>query len=658
MVEVIVEPALDRGRNVFLFSGQGSQYFHMGRVLLDGDPAYRGWMLALDEIARPLLDGSVLAHVHDPNRRKSEDFRGPKLSSAAIVMSECALAFTLIERGVEPDLVCGASLGEFAAAVVAGAMSVAEALRLVTEHAACFERYCEPGEVVAVLAPVDTFHRDPALQANAELVFADVDEHFVIAGTAAGMAVVTERLKSCSIAYARLPIAYAVHSAGIDAARSAVARLFDGAPARPPRIPMLSCTQPGPVRFADREHFWQALRAPIRLGRVVDSLRSGPWAVDEGALTFIDVGPSGTMANLVERHLRRSEGSGERMSRVARIMTPFGGELRRLHEVTQALGSVAIRTRPARGRPSTAWLFPGQGAQQRGMGGELFERFGALTAIADEILGWGVADLCLHDREGRLRNTAFTQPALYVVNALAYRARIDDGEPEPDFLAGHSLGEYNALHAAGVFDFSTGLRLVRQRGALMARAEGGAMAAILGMSEAEVCGLIDRHRLELDIANLNAPTQVVVSGPRAAVRTAQARFELEGCHAYVILPVSGAFHSRWMRPAAEHFAAHVAELELLRPRIPVVSNVLARPYPDEGIGRLLIEQIVRPVRWTETITGLVESGVERFEEVGHGAVLTKLNDHILSRSLMSAGRHSSSTTFAPTLRTTHASENP
>ncbi|KIG19429.1 Malonyl CoA-acyl carrier protein transacylase [Enhygromyxa salina] len=645
---------------MFLFSGQGSQYFHMGRSLLDADPAYRGWLLALDEIARPLLDGSVLAHVHDPSRRKSEDFLAPKPSSAAIVMSECALAFTLIERGVKPDLVCGASLGEFAAAVVAGALSVAQALRLVIEHAACFERHGEPGEVVAVLAPADRFHRDPTLQANAELVFADTNEHFVIAGTAGGMAVVTQRLKSCSIAYARLPVAYAAHSAGIDGARSAVARLFDGERPRPPRIPMLSCAQPGPVRLADHAHFWQALRAPIRLGRVVDSLRSEPSAVDEGALNFIDVGPSGTMANLVERHLAArgwSEESGAPTPRVARVMTPFGGELRRLHDVTQTFGAVAIsRTRPARRRPCTAWLFPGQGAQQRGMGRELFERFGALTALADEILGWSVVDLCLHDREGRLRNTAFTQPALYVVNALAHRARIDDGEPEPDFLAGHSLGEYNALHAAGVFDFSTGLRLVRQRGALMARAEGGAMAAVLGMSELEVRGLIDRHGLELDIANLNAPTQVVVSGPRAAVRTAQARFEREGCHAYVILPVSGAFHSRWMRPAAERFAAHVAELELFRPRIPVISNVLARPHPDSEIGRLLVEQIARPVRWTETITGLVERGVERFEEVGHGTVLTKLNEHTLGRSPVSAGRHASSTTFAPTLRTTHALE--
>src|SRR6516162_2607290 len=134
----------------------------------------------------------------------------------------------------------------------------------------------------------------------------------------------------------------------------------------------------------------------------------------------------------------------------------------------------------------TAFLFPGQGSQRKGMGSTLFEEFQEVTARADEILGYSIKELCLHDPHQQLGQTQFTQPALYVVNALSYLKKMKDGSKVPTYLAGHSLGEYNALFAAGVFDFETGLRLVKKRGELMSQATGGGMAAVIGFTMAQV----------------------------------------------------------------------------------------------------------------------------------------------------------------------------
>src|SRR5262249_18285858 len=154
----------------------------------------------------------------------------------------------------------------------------------------------------------------------------------------------------------------------------------------------------------------------------------------------------------------------------------------RAAEVIKAHAAKSRRPLPAagkRGEQMKAVVFPGQGSQARGMGEKLFDRFPALTAVAGEILGYSVATVCLQDPDGQLDRTQFTQPALFVVNALTYLARLEDGEPVPDYLAGHSLGEYNALCAAGAFDFATGVQLVRERSRLMAAATGGGMAAAI-----------------------------------------------------------------------------------------------------------------------------------------------------------------------------------
>jgi malonyl CoA-acyl carrier protein transacylase len=272
------------------------------------------------------------------------------------------------------------------------------------------------------------------------------------------------------------------------------------------------------------------------------------------------------------------------------------------------------------------FLFPGQGSQSLGMGKDLFPRFREEVAAADEILGYSIEDLCLQGPEEKLNLTQHTQPALYVVNALTWKQKLEDGGEAPAFTAGHSLGEYNALLAAGVFDFATGLRLVRERGRLMGEARDGGMAAVVGLSRETIESVLGDNGLEsLDIANLNAPDQTVLSGPKADIEKAKPIFEQAKARMYVPLKVSAAFHSRYMTPAAESFARFLEEFTFSTPSIPVIANVSARPYGNDDATGNLAGQINGPVRWTESMNYLLEQAPDgEFEETGPGKVLAGL----------------------------------
>lgn len=265
-----------------------------------------------------------------------------------------------------------------------------------------------------------------------------------------------------------------------------------------------------------------------------------------------------------------------------------------------------------------AFMFPGQGAQRIGMGEALFADFPELLGIADRVLGYSLAELCLQGPLERLTQTEYTQPALFVVNSLAYLKRVAAGG-EPDYLLGHSVSEYVALFAAGVVDFETGLRLVQRRGALMAEARGGGMAAVLGLDGEQVQAVIDQHRLsDIYAANFNTPRQIVLSGKREAVEAAESLFMAAGAGYYKLLQVSGAFHTPFMAPARDAFREFVADIPFAAPRIPVISNVTARPHHPERIRELMVEQITAPVRWAESLRYLLAQGLEvaDFEEIG------------------------------------------
>lgn len=271
------------------------------------------------------------------------------------------------------------------------------------------------------------------------------------------------------------------------------------------------------------------------------------------------------------------------------------------------------------------FVFPGQGSQAKGMGRELFERFPDRVAEADDILGYSVRTRCLEDPGGDLSRTQFTQPALYVVGALAYMARVEELGDTPEFVAGHSLGEYNALFAAEAFSFADGLRLVQRRGALMGEASGGGMAAVIGLDIETIRALLAETGVAtVDVANHNAPAQAVLAGPTEDLERVAPAFEARPGARVIPLNVRTAFHSRYMRPTKEAFGAFIAGFRLGPLMIPVISNLTALPYRDDEIAHGLVQQIDHPVRWVESIQYLLQETEPEFEEIGHGTVLTRL----------------------------------
>ncbi|MCD9899109.1 ACP S-malonyltransferase [Streptomyces sp. MT29] len=271
-------------------------------------------------------------------------------------------------------------------------------------------------------------------------------------------------------------------------------------------------------------------------------------------------------------------------------------------------------------------LFAGQGSQRVGMGRELLAAYPNLVRQADSVLGYSVAELCLDGPAERLADTRYTQCAVYVVDALAYIDSVRTSGRIPEAMAGHSLGEYAALFAAGVFDFRTGLEIVAKRAELMADAGPGAMSAVIGLREDRVRALLDSSGLPIDIANLNAPDQVVVSGPREAVGEVPA---LMSGQAQTVVPlrVSGAFHSRYMASAAREFASFLDGYVLARLKIPVIANTTGRPY-DDDIAGTLCRQLHLPVRWSDTVVHLLGLPDPEIREIGPGNTLTGLTQRI------------------------------
>lgn len=275
------------------------------------------------------------------------------------------------------------------------------------------------------------------------------------------------------------------------------------------------------------------------------------------------------------------------------------------------------------------YVFPGQGSQFVGMGADLFDKYEEYLKQADEILGYSIKELCLEDPMNNLGNTKYTQVALYVVSALTYLEKVETTSIIPDFVAGHSLGEYVALFAAGVFDFATGLKIVKKRAELMAEANGGLMAAVIGLTDDVVRKvLLDNQFSGIDIANLNSYNQIVIAGTKEDIDNAQTAFEQAGAVTYVKLKVSGAFHSRYMEIAKEEFAEYIKQFEFHEPQITVYSNVTAKPYVAGEIHRNLVEQIVSTVRWCEIITDMMCRQNNQIIQLGPGNVLTGLTRKI------------------------------
>lgn len=278
-----------------------------------------------------------------------------------------------------------------------------------------------------------------------------------------------------------------------------------------------------------------------------------------------------------------------------------------------------------------ALVFPGQGAQYVGMGFELAQEFPAARDVldqADEALGFALSDVITNGPEDELKRTDISQPAILTVSWMAYRV-LERMVAQRGFVAtaGLSLGEYTALLAAGSLEFADAVRLVRLRGEAMqaaSEAEPSGMVVLVGAEEglaAELCTAVAEGQV-LQVANLNSPGQVVISGAQAACDRAIAMAKERGIRRAMPLPVAGAFHSALMAPAAERLAAALEEVAIGDPQVPVYANVSAEPVRDAATARrLLIEQLTAPVRWADSVRRMHADGIDTFWELGPGKTL-------------------------------------
>ncbi|MDQ3805567.1 MAG: ACP S-malonyltransferase [Acidobacteriota bacterium] len=281
-----------------------------------------------------------------------------------------------------------------------------------------------------------------------------------------------------------------------------------------------------------------------------------------------------------------------------------------------------------------AFIFPGQGSQAPGMGRDLAESFPAARAVfeeADEALGFRISELCFNGPAEELQLTENTQPAILTASVAALRAMESEGSPRPAFVAGHSLGEYTALVAAGALSLRDAVRTVRRRGRYMQEAVPvgeGAMAAVLGADLETVRAVCEEARRGDEVcspANVNSPGQVVIAGSAAAVGRAIPLLRERGAKRAVPLKVSAPFHCALMLPAQERLAADLARIEFQDLAVPLVTNVDAAVVTKGAEAReSLVRQVSRPVRWRESVESLARRGVETFVEVGPGKVLSGL----------------------------------
>ncbi len=310
-------------KTVFMFSGQGSHYYQMGKALYDAQPVFKRCMQQLDTCVRALTGHSVIETLYAPANKIGTPFERTLLSHPAIVMVEYALAQTLIEAGVEPDMVLGASLGSYTAAAVSGALPVSDALALAVAHARSLEECAEAGGMIAILADPALMQQD-FLRLHAECGGVNFKEHFVVSAPRDACGRIERELRERDIAFQRIAVSFAFHSQWIDSARGSFAVRSSAIEAGRPRVPFICCEQGAPLDELPRDYFWNVTRQPIRLPDTVAALEG---AGNDRSVNYryLDVGPAGTLAVFLKYLLPATSAST-----CHTILTPYGRDIANL----------------------------------------------------------------------------------------------------------------------------------------------------------------------------------------------------------------------------------------------------------------------------------------------------------------------------------------
>lgn len=321
-------PAADGKREVpkavFMFSGQGSQYFHMGRGLFEGCETFRTWMVRLDGMVSQYLGCSVLEALYSDKRGKGDAFDRTRVTHPALFMVEYALARTLCEAGLIPGITLGASIGAAAAATLSGCLEIEDAICLVAQQALSVEETCGAGAMIAVLADSAMF-AEPFLSTRSELAGVNLPSHFVVSCAGRHLGPIEFELAQRAISYQRLPVAFGFHSSHIDPARESFLARTRDVRFREAVTPMMCCERASLVSRLPADYFWRVVRNPMRFAEAVLALeRQGPHL-------YIDVGPSGTLATFLKYLLPR-----ETRSAVRAVLTPFGRDLLNLSSILSA----------------------------------------------------------------------------------------------------------------------------------------------------------------------------------------------------------------------------------------------------------------------------------------------------------------------------------
>ncbi|MBA2649838.1 MAG: acyltransferase domain-containing protein [Legionella sp.] len=299
---------------VFMFSGQGSHYYQMGRELFEQLPLFKYWLIEADTIYKDITGLSILKVLYDEGHKKSSPFTRTLFTHPAIYMVQYALGQLLIEQGIRPDYTLGTSLGEFTAAVFAGILTFETALIAIIKQAQIIEERCGTGSMLAILASPELYYSNPFIQATTELAALNFDSHFIVSGSDLNLTALERYLASQNINYQRLAVSHGFHSSLIDAAASDYQYFISQLSLHVSSTPFISCAYPEQVKMSSPIHFWNCIRLPIQFKATLEHLEKN----DD--YYYLDVGPSGTLATFVQYNLKNSS------SQSFRLITPYGDE--------------------------------------------------------------------------------------------------------------------------------------------------------------------------------------------------------------------------------------------------------------------------------------------------------------------------------------------